>query len=304
MHAIELNDITKSFNGFIAVNDLSLNVPERSIYGFIGPNGSGKTTTIRMIMNILYPDKGSIRILGNIQSGSTHDNIGYLPEERGLYKKMKVADLLKFYAQLRKLGKSGSKIDYWLDKFDLTDWRGKKVEALSKGMSQKIQFIITVMHQPEIIILDEPFTGLDPVNADVLRSAILDLREKGSTIIFSTHDMTMAEKMCDYVFMIYKGKKVLDGTLNDIQDTFGTDTIRIQISGNKNVYKDIAGIDKINDFGKLQELRISKDIDSQRILHDVMQRTRVNKFEIVRPSLHDIFVRIANPKKEDIQDSE
>lgn len=300
MHAIELTSIIKSFNGFTAVNDLSLEVPKGSIYGFIGPNGSGKTTTIRMIMNILYPDSGSIRVLGKEQTGSTNDYIGYLPEERGLYKKMKVGELLKFYGQLRRVNQIGSKIEYWLDKFELSEWSGKKVEALSKGMSQKIQFIVSVLHQPEIIILDEPFTGLDPVNAEVLRSSILELREKGATIIFSTHDMNMAEKMCDYIFMIYKGKKVLDGTLNEIQDTYATDTIRMQTEGGIGLYKNISGIEKVNDYGKLQEIRIKENADSQQILGEIMKMTRVYRFEIVKPSLNDIFIRIARPKKEDM----
>lgn len=294
-----MQQITKSFNSFTAVDNLSLNVPERSIYGFIGPNGSGKTTTIRMIMNIIYPDSGSIKVLDEIRKSGVHDRIGYLPEERGLYKKMKVGELLRFYGQLRKVEQAGARIDYWLDRFELAAWRGKKVEALSKGMSQKLQFIVTVLHQPEVIILDEPFTGLDPVNADVLREAILELRDRGATIIFSTHDMAMAEKMCDYVFMIYKGRKVLDGTLLEIQDKYASDTIRVQIEGGSHIYKGIDGIDRINDFGKLQELRVSENADTQAILRDIMQRTRVFRFEVVKPSLHDIFVRIVRPGKDE-----
>lgn len=300
MHAIELESITKLFNAFVAVDHLSLTVPKGSIYGFIGPNGSGKTTTIRMIMNILYPDNGSIRILGKEQSGSTHDNIGYLPEERGLYKKMKVKELLKFYCQLRRVAQMNSKMDYWLDKFSLSEWGGKKIETLSRGMSQKLQFIVAVLHQPDIVILDEPFAGLDPINADILRNSVLELREKGATIIFSTHDMNMAEKMCDYIFMIYQGKKVLDGTLNDIQDAYAADTIRIQTESGSNVFRNINGIEKVHDFGKLQEIRIKDNADTQLILREIMQRTRIHKFEIVKPSLNDIFIRIAKPRKKDI----
>lgn len=299
MHAIELESVTKTFNHFTAVNQLSLNVPKGSIYGFIGPNGSGKTTTIRMIMNIFYPDSGNIRIQGKSHTGSTHGNIGYLPEERGLYKKMKVRELLQFYGQLRKTNQINSKINYWLKKLELSDWGEKKIEALSKGMSQKIQFISTIIHHPEIIILDEPFSGLDPVNADILKSAILELREQGATIIFSTHDMSMAERMCDYIFMIYKGNKVLDGTLTEIQDKYGTDTIHLQTEGGIKILEGINGIDKINDFGQIQEIRIGDNIDPQEILKSVIQKTRVYRFEITKPSLNDIFIRIARPEKDE-----
>lgn len=296
MNAIEIEKITKKFGNVTAVNNLTLNVPQGSIYGFIGPNGSGKTTTIRMIMNILYPDNGDIKILGKQYVGSSHDNIGYLPEERGLYKKMKVRELLQFYGQLRKTKNLNKEIDYWLKKFELESWGNKKVEALSKGMSQKIQFITTIIHKPDIIILDEPFSGLDPVNADIVKSAILELRDKGSTIIFSTHDMSMAERMCDYIFMIYKGKKVLDGTLAEIQDKYGSDTLRIQTDNGANVLKDIEGVEKINDFGQMQELRMKKDANSQEIIKSLLAKTIVKKFEITKPSLNDIFIRIAAPE--------
>lgn len=296
MNAIEIQNITKKFGEVTAVNDLTLKVPKGSIYGFIGPNGSGKTTTIRMIMNILYPDNGEIAIMGKQHIGSSHDNIGYLPEERGLYKKMKVRELLQFYGQLRKTSNLNQQIDFWLKKFDLESWGNKKVEALSKGMSQKIQFITTIIHNPEIVILDEPFSGLDPVNADIVKSAILDLREKGATIIFSTHDMSMAERMCDYIFMIYKGKKVLDGTLTDIQDKYGNDTIRLQTADGAAVLKDLEGIEKVNDFGQLQEIKIKDGADAQQIIKNLLDKTIVKKFEITKPSLNDIFIRIASPE--------
>lgn len=296
MNAIEIENITKNFGKVTAVNDLTLKVPKGSIYGFIGPNGSGKTTTIRMIMNILYPDNGDIKILGKKHVGSSHDNIGYLPEERGLYKKMKVRELLQFYGQLRRTKNLNSEIDYWLKKFDLESWGNKKVEALSKGMSQKIQFITTIIHRPDIVILDEPFSGLDPVNADIVKSAILELRDKGSTIIFSTHDMSMAERMCDYIFMIYKGQKVLDGTLSEIQDKYGSDTLRIQTDNGADALKGIEGIEKINDFGQMQELRMKQDANSQDIIKALLAKTTVKKFEITKPSLNDIFIRIAAPE--------
>ena len=299
MSIIELNNITKSYGNFVAVDDLSLQVPNGSIYGFIGPNGSGKTTTIRMIMNILYPDSGSIRISGIEHTGSRHDNIGYLPEERGLYRKMKVKELISFYGELKHVQKPSREADYWLEKFDLTKWAGKKVEALSKGMSQKVQFIIAVINRPEIIILDEPFSGLDPINTEIIREVILDLRNNGATVLFSTHDKAVAEKMCDFIFMIYKGKKVLDGTLESIQKKYGQDTIRIQTEGGIRILEGMPGIGKINDFGQTQEIKMATGADTQEILSSILARTRVMKFEVASPSLNDIFIRIARPEKEE-----
>jgi ABC-2 type transport system ATP-binding protein len=297
MSIIDLDHITKSYANHVAVDDLSLQVPKGSIYGFIGPNGSGKTTTIRMIMNILYPDSGVIRIFDKEQVGSHLDRIGYLPEERGLYRKMKVKELITFYGELKHLQKPAREADYWLEKFDLAKWAGKKVETLSKGMSQKVQFIITILNKPEVIILDEPFSGLDPVNSEIIKEVILDLRDGGSTIVFSTHDMAVAEKMCDFIFMIYKGKKVLDGTLDSIQKIYGQDTIRIQSEGGVRILDGIRGIEKVNDFGQVQELRMSTGTDTQQILSDILTKTRVMKFEVASPSLNDIFIRIARPEK-------
>lgn len=297
MSIIELDHLTKSYSNHIAVDDLSLAVPQGSIYGFIGPNGSGKTTTIRMIMNILYPDSGKIRIFGREQTGSQLDRIGYLPEERGLYRKMKVKELINFYGELKRVPRPAKEADTWLEKFDLTKWAAKKVETLSKGMSQKVQFIITIINKPDIIILDEPFSGLDPVNAEIIKEVILDLRNGGSTILFSTHDMAVAEKMCDFIFMIYRGKKVLDGTLDSIQKKYGQDTIRIQSEGGARVYDGISGIEKTNDFGQVQEIRMKSGVDPQQLLAAIMAKTKVEKFEIASPSLNDIFIRIARPEK-------
>jgi len=303
MYTIELDNITKTFGKHKAVDDLTLKVPKGSIYGFIGPNGSGKTTTIRMIMNILYPDSGNIKLFGNEHLGSRLDNVGYLPEERGLYKKMKVKEILRFHAELKNTKNINSEIDYWLKKFNLSNWANKKVQTLSKGMSQKIQFIATIIDQPEIIILDEPFSGLDPVNSEILRTTILELQEKGATVIFSTHDMNVAEKMCDFIFMIYKGKKVLDGTLTSIQDKFGTDTIRIQTENGSAFLKEIQGIEKITDFGQMQEIRVNKEVDTQEMIKTILSKTRVSKFETTKPSLNDIFIRIASPEEKEVQNA-
>src|SRR5262245_12322281 len=290
--AIVIDHVSKYFGTLAAVDDLSLEVPTGSVYGFIGPNGSGKTTTLRMIMRILHPNQGTIRVLGEDRLGAASDRVGYLPEERGLYKQMKVRDVLRFYAELKGLRRSGPAIDAWLGRMGLADWAGKKVEALSKGMAQKVQFIATVVARPELVLLDEPFSGLDPVNAEVLREAVLDLRRGGATVIFSTHDMAVAEKMCDFIFMIYKGRKVLDGSLESIQDAYGSDTLRVLLEGRASL-EGLPGVGKVTDFGRWQELRLERGADAQHILSELMQRGPVRHFELARPTLHDIFVRIA-----------
>ncbi|MCP4546979.1 MAG: ATP-binding cassette domain-containing protein [bacterium] len=301
MNTVDILNVTKTFNSHVAVDDLTLSVPQGSVYGFIGPNGSGKTTTLRMIMNIFYPDSGEIRVFGDKLVGSATDRIGYLPEERGLYRKMKLRELLCFYGELKCGHKVGKNVDYWLEKLDLASWGNKKIETLSKGMAQKAQFISTIVTEPALVILDEPFSGLDPVNADILREAVLDLQRSGTTVIFSTHDMSVAEQMCDFIFMIYKGRKVLDGTLAAIQDEYGSDTLRMRADGGASSMRDLPGVDKITDLGQMQELRLTKGADTQRVLKDMLNRTRVNSFEITKPSLHDIFVRIAGPEAKEVQ---
>ncbi len=294
MYAVEIDHVRKTFGSHVAVDDLCLQVPEGTIYGFIGPNGSGKTTTLRMIMRILHPDSGTIRVLGEQSLDAATDRVGYLPEERSLYKQMRVRDVLRFCAELKGMRARRQQIDDWLERLGLIEWGDKKVQALSKGMSQKVQFIATVIARPELVILDEPFSGLDPINAEVLREAVLNLRRDGATVIFSTHDMTVAEKMCDVIFMIYKGRKVLDGTLEDIQDTYGSDTVRVRLEGDFGS-NGLPGVTKITDFGRLKELRLEPGADPQKLLAALMARGRVRHFELARPSLADIFVRIAGP---------
>jgi len=299
MNAVELCEITKTFNGHRAVDALTLSVPPGSIYGFIGPNGSGKTTTLRMIMRILQPDLGAIRVFDEERHEAYAERIGYLPEERGLYRTMKVRDLLSFYGRLKNGKDVRREVDRWLERLDLTEWANKKVEQLSKGMSQKVQFIASVVHRPDLVILDEPFTGLDPVNQDALQSVVLELRAQGATVIFSTHDMGTAESMCDFICMIYQGRKVLDGTLTSIQDAYGSDTARVRVESSAEVLRGLPGVEHITDRGHLQELRLARGCDSQRLLAEIMSRTRVIQFELARPSLHDIFVRIAGPAEEE-----
>jgi ABC-2 type transport system ATP-binding protein len=297
--AVEISEITKTFQAVTAVDRLSLSVPEGSIYGFIGPNGSGKSTTMRMIANILYPDSGVIRVFGQPRSGTRSQEIGYLPEERGVYRKMRVRALLEFHGELRGGRNVTPEVDAWLDRLGLSARAGDKVETLSKGMSQKVQFIATVVPEPKLLILDEPFTGLDPVSADSIRSAVLEMRKRGCTVILSTHDMSVAASLCDSIFMIFRGKKVLDGTLDSIQSSYGSDTIRVEVEGGLSVLRDLPGIERITDLGQVQELRMAPGCDPQQVLRTLVTRARIESFSVVKPSLHDIFVRIAGPEQEE-----
>jgi len=299
MNIVELDQVTKTFGATRAVDELSLAVPAGSIYGFIGPNGSGKTTTLRIIMSILYPDRGVVRVLADGRPGRSSDRIGYLPEERGLYKKMRVRELLRFLGELKTGRQVNAEVDAWLERLGLLDAARKKIEALSKGMSQKVQFIAAVVASPELLILDEPFSGLDPVNAEVVRASILDLRRQGTTIILSTHDMNLAEILCDFILMIYRGRKVLDGTLGSIQDRYGADTIRVGVEDGPEAVRDLPGVAAVRDLGRVQELQLEHGTDPQSILTALVRRGRVRHFEVSRPSLNDIFVRIAGPTKEE-----
>ncbi len=294
MAAIALTEVTKRFGNHTAVDRLSLTEPAGSVYGFIGPNGSGKTTTIRMILHILLPDSGRIEVLGDPRTDVVRDKIGYLPEERGLYKKMTVRRLLRYYGRLK--GKSLTELDKnisrWIDRMSLGPWRDKPIEALSKGMAQKVQFISAIVSEPSLLILDEPFSGLDPVNAEVLKDAVLEVRRAGTTVVFSTHDMAVAERMCDRIFMIFRGRKVLDGTLDEIQNAYGSDTVRLRVEGGAELLRRLPGVTSVNDYGQLQEVRCA---DPQALLASLVALSRVQHFEVTRPSLHDIFVRIARP---------
>jgi ABC-2 type transport system ATP-binding protein len=300
MHAISIRGVTKTFGKHVAVDDLTLAVPTGSVYGFIGPNGSGKTTTLRMITNIILPDRGEIEVLGAQGTLAARDRVGYLPEERGLYRKMRVRRLLRYFAELKGVRRAGldERIDHWLGEFDLSGWANHRIDALSKGMSQKVQFIATVIAEPDLLILDEPFSGLDPVNQEVLKDAVLELRTRGTTVVFSTHDMGTAEKMCDRIFMIFKGRKVLDGTLDEIQARYGADTVRVRTSLDARELGLLPEVESVNDYGKLQELRLRAGSDPQAFLRKLTASAAVHHFEVTRPSLHDIFVRIARPERE------
>ena len=295
MPALRLEEVTKRFGAHVAVDALSLTVPEGVIYGFLGPNGSGKTTTLRMALRILLPDAGVVEVLGERTGSAAHDRVAYLPEERGLYRRWKVRRLLRYLGELK--GRSGASLDRaiteWLERMGLAAVAEKRVEQLSKGMAQKIQFIGAALAEPRLLILDEPFSGLDPVNAVVLRDAVVELRRRGVTIVLSTHDMAVAERMCDRLLMIHKGKKVLDGTLDEIQAAHGAPRVRVRCAGGREALAGAPGVARVVDHGQLQEVELAGD--AQAVLQHLAARTTVSLFEVARPSLHEIFVGVARP---------
>lgn len=292
-NTIELSGVTKTFGSKTAVSDLDLQIPEGAIYGFIGPNGSGKTTTIRMILRIFKPDTGRVEVLGSPSGDCADDRIGYLPEERGLYPKMTVKAVLQYYARLKGHYDCAADIDGWLEKLGGAGWQNKKIESLSKGMAQKVQFISSIVAKPQLLILDEPFSGLDPVNLEVMREAILDLREQGTTIIFSTHDMDVAERMCDTVFMILNGRKVLDGTVDSIQREYPADEVKVRLADGAAVPTGVPGVTAMDKRGQYSYLKLNDASATEKVLQSLAQTSRIEHFELLRPSLHNIFIRLA-----------
>lgn len=292
---LRLENISKHYSGKTAVDNLALSVPKGSIYGIIGPNGAGKTTTIRMIMDIIAPDSGSIMVNGQQVTTEFKNRVGYLPEERGLYKKMTLAEVITYLAEIKGLDRKQAQqnIDPWLEKMSLTDYKLKKVEELSKGMQQKLQFITTLIHEPDMIILDELFSGLDPINIELIKGIIMDQKRRGTTILFSTHVMEQAEKLCDYICLINGGKKVLDGKLSDVKARFGTNSIQIAIDGDGSFARDLPGVEKISEFNNYIELKLEDNADSQSILKAISEKVRVQRFELIEPSLYDIFIEVA-----------
>ncbi|HEU4390807.1 MAG TPA: ATP-binding cassette domain-containing protein [Blastocatellia bacterium] len=301
MRVVTLNNVTKRFDQFVAVSDLSLEVRQGTIFGLLGPNGAGKTTTIRMISNILGPDSGEIRVLEQQPSPALQERIGYLPEERGLYKRMKVGDQLLFFASLKGVPKweARKRIGDWLARLELSAWRDKKASELSKGMQQKVQFIAAVLHEPELLILDEPFSGLDPVSVNLLKSVILDLKAKSKTIIFSTHQMEQVEQMCDDICLIDHATKVLGGSLRDVKRSFGRNTVLLDYEGPDSfLNEDVAK--RVNRFPNHLEVLLQDGADPQEVLRRAMSAGgRVNRFELVEPSLNEIFIECVTRRKGD-----
>jgi ABC-2 type transport system ATP-binding protein len=290
--AIVLEGIRKAFAGHVAVKDLSLEVPRGSVFGLLGPNGAGKTTTLRMVMNILGPDSGTIEILGKPADQAARDRIGYMPEERGLYPRMVLEEQLVFMAAIKGMGRKEAekRLGPWLERLGLADWRKKKTNELSKGMQQKAQFIATVLHEPDVLFMDEPMSGLDPVGMDVMREAMLDLRRKGTTIVLSSHQMEAVEKLCDRVALINRGEKVLDGAVSEVKARHGKNTVVLAYDGDGSFVAALPGVAKVTDFGQYVEVRMRDGADPQPLLQEAAARLRLRRFEIVEPSLHDIFV--------------
>ncbi|MEP6635954.1 MAG: ATP-binding cassette domain-containing protein [Acidobacteriota bacterium] len=288
-----VNQVTKSFGEFTAVNELSLAVCAGRIYGLIGPNGAGKTTTIRMIVNITAPDSGRIELFGRRITAQVQDRIGYLPEERGLYKKMKVGEQLKFFAELKNIkGKEvDRRIDSWLERVKLPEWKNKKAMELSKGMQQKVQFVAAILHQPDLLILDEPFSGLDPINVELLKEIILDLKKAGRTIIFSTHQMEVAEKICDDICLVDRSRKILEGSIREIKRGFGRNAVALRLEGGDGVLENSPLVSKIERQSDGIEVLLNEGASAQELLRQLLAAgATIGKFEMIEPSLNDIFI--------------
>jgi len=293
---LTINNISKSYSNHKALTNISLAIPKQSIFGLLGPNGAGKTTLIRIVNQIINADSGTIEINGKLLNQSHIEIIGYLPEERGLYKKMKVGEHLLYFAQLKGLNKKEAitKIRHWFKKLDIPDWLDKKVEDLSKGMQQKVQFIGTVLHNPELIILDEPFSGFDPINANIIKDEILELREKGSTIIFSTHRMESVEELCDHIALIDESHKILDGPKKIIKNNYRTQTFLVNHIGDIGIldnHYEIQGTANLEDNILETKVRIKDDSDSNLLLKHLIDQTKVVGFNELIPSINDIFIQ-------------
>lgn len=305
MEALSAKNVTKRYTNHVALDDVSLTIPQKSIYGLLGPNGAGKTTLIRIINQIINSDEGEITLFGERLSEKHIGTIGYLPEERGLYKKLKVGDQLLYLAQLKGMNRSKAidKSKEWLKKFQITDWWDKKVEDLSKGMAQKVQFISTVMHEPRLIILDEPFSGFDPVNAKLITEEILSLRDNGSTIIFSTHRMETVEDLCDDIALINKSKKILEGSKKQVKDQFRSNTFLIEHHGN-NFQLDTSRYEIVKQTlieGDLyaSTIKAQAGIKANQVIRELIEKTELSSFQEKLPTMADIFIGMVKGEDED-----
>jgi len=290
---LKVENVSKQYGDFTAVENLSFNVRAGRVFGFLGPNGAGKTTTIRMIVGITFPDEGTIELFGERISNETQNRIGYLPEERGLYKKMKVQDQLRYFAALKNVSQTEAdrRIDFWLERMKLSEWKKKKTMDLSKGMSQKIQFIATVLHNPDLLILDEPFSGLDPVNVEFLIEVVAELKAQHKTIIFSTHLMETAERLCDDIILINKSRKVIGGTLREVKASFGKNLIALRAFGGESVLEDKSLVTRIIEHVDEKEIELNEHADAQTLLKRLIENGAIiSKFEQIEPSLNDIFI--------------
>lgn len=290
---LRVENVSKHYGDFTAVDDLTFSVRSGRVFGFLGPNGAGKTTTIRMIVGITAPDDGRIEIFGEKISNEIQNRIGYLPEERGLYKKMKILDQLRYFAALKGVpqAEADKRIDFWLERMNLAEWKKKKTTDLSKGMQQKVQFISTVLHDPDLLILDEPFSGLDPVNVEFLIDVMTEFKTQEKTIIFSTHLMETAERLCNDILLINRSKKVISGSLREVKESYGKDLIALRVEGGESVLKDSSLVARLTEHADEIEVELAAGVDSQALLKRLLESGAVvSKFEEVEPSLNDIFI--------------
>jgi len=292
--ALELDGVRKSYDSVVAVDDLSLSIPEGQIFGLLGPNGAGKTTTIRMMVGIILPDAGSVRIFGEPFERRHLRKVGYLPEERGLYRKARVSDLLLYLGQLNGLSRADAlgSARRWAERLEIDDWLMRRVEELSKGMQQKVQFIAAIIHEPRFIIMDEPFAGLDPVNAARMMDILLELQRSGRTILFSTHRMDQVERLCETICLIDHGKPILCGRLSDLKAQFGRREVRLEYEGNGHFIVDERLIAARTERNGCVELRLASDADPQEVLRTASAGGKVTRFEVVEPSLEEIFIEL------------
>ena len=304
MEALSIQNLTKTFDKTIAVNNASFSVPEGSIFGLIGRNGAGKTTTLRMIMNIYLPDSGEIIFRGSDTGQDFKNRVGYLPEERGLYKKMKVIDTLLYFAELK--GKTGKDVERsaveYLKRFDLEERKNSKIEELSKGNQQKIQFILTILHDPEFLVLDEPFSGLDPINTNLLKEIILEMKRKGKVIIFSTHLMDFAEKMCDHIAIIDNGEIIQTGPLTELKRKFAKRNVSLNYEGDISFLKNNPIVEKIEDFGNSTGIRVKEHDQIQELLKLLVENNiLIKRFDANDISLHEIFVELTGDELKTVE---
>lgn len=294
MNVIEITNVTKKYNDRVAVNNFSFTAESGKIYGFLGPNGAGKTTTIRMIMGIIAPDSGDIKVFGKKLSEQSKKRIGYIPEERGLYRKYKVSDILLYFGKLKGLSSEEARknTSTWLDKVGLKDRANSKVEELSKGMQQNIQLIVSLINNPDLVILDEPFVGLDPINTRNMKEIIYSLKESGKTIIFSTHQMNEAERLCDHILLINKGKKVIDGPIEEVKKKYSKNFVSVEFRDKIMNLGDIDIIENVYYEGNKAEIELRRNINYNDLLKVLLQRGDISKYEISESSLESIFVEV------------
>ena len=293
MTSLKVEDLTKNFDSKNVLDNISFSVKKDEIFGLLGPNGAGKTTMIRIILDILKPDSGEVKIFGEPFSENIKERIGYLPEESGLYRKVKIFDCIKYFASLNGMKNIDPAVESWLKKLNLWEYKNKNVQELSKGMQRQLQFIISVIHNPDILILDEPFYGLDPINTKLIKDILLELKNKGMTIIMSTHQMDEVERMCDRILMINAGKNVLYGKLSDIKAGYGFSII-VEYKGS---LPKIEGVLKVNDYGNYAELILERSANTQNILKALTREIEIKKFEVKTPSLNEIFIELVENAK-------